>query len=65
MIFYIWKDKDGEWRFRIISHGNHKTLASSEGYTNLVDCEAAVKIIKENAAGAYIGGDDEYKKLRP
>lgn len=37
-LWAIWRNRRGEWRFRRVSAGNHKTVGgSTEGYLNLTD----------------------------
>ncbi|MCB2412723.1 DUF1508 domain-containing protein [Demequina sp. TTPB684] len=51
MHFEIYKDKAGEFRFRIkASNGN--TLASSEGYKAKASAVSAIDRIKSDALGA-------------
>jgi uncharacterized protein len=48
------KDKRGEWRW-VAKAENHEPLAvSSEGYVHKADCEAAITIIKWQAADAMV-----------
>lgn len=62
--FYYSKDNRGEWRWRFSASNGETIAVSSEGYKNLVDCEAAVQLVKKDAPGAVSIGDDEWKKLR-
>lgn len=56
MHFEIYKDKAGEYRFRIkATNGN--TLASSEGYSAKASALNAIERIKLDAAGAEIKED--------
>jgi uncharacterized protein YegP (UPF0339 family) len=49
MKYCIYKDGNGEWRWRLKA-ANHKTIADSgEGYTNKKDCEDAIKLVKGTA----------------
>lgn len=51
--FEIYKDKRGEWRFRLVAP-NHKTIAVSEGYHNKADCIHAIKKVKQYSQTAEI-----------
>ena len=56
MKFEIFKDKAGEFRFRIrATNGN--ILASSEGYVGKASAQKAIDRIKSDAAGAAV--DDQ------
>ncbi len=59
-IFEIYKDKAGEWRWRLKSSGNYKIIASSaEGYENKVDCEYGVNLVQKQAPNAKVEYTDE------
>jgi uncharacterized protein YegP (UPF0339 family) len=49
--FTIYKDKAGEFRFRIVAT-NGNVLASSEGYSAKASALKAIDRIKADAAGA-------------
>ncbi|TGK77556.1 DUF1508 domain-containing protein [Leptospira noumeaensis] len=51
--FEIYKDKSGEFRFRLKA-GNGEIIASSEGYSSKQACENGINSIKTNAASAEI-----------
>ena len=47
MIFYIYPDAAGEWRWRLRAN-NKKTIAiSGEGYSNQKDCEETIELVRE------------------
>lgn len=46
----IFKDKSGEYRFRLRA-GNGEVVLSSEGYKNRGDAEATVKLIQSTEGG--------------
>ncbi|MDF3821558.1 YegP family protein [Leptospira sp. 96542] len=54
--FEIYKDKAGEFRFRLKA-GNGEIIAVSEGYTSKKSCENGIESVKKNAADAAI--DDQ------
>jgi len=56
MRFEIKRSKIGKqkYRFRMVSDGNNKVLASSEKYVNEADCESAIQLIKDEAATAAV-----------
>ncbi|WP_421742557.1 YegP family protein [Cellulomonas sp.] len=51
MKFEIYKDKAGEFRFRIVAT-NGNVLAASEGYSAKASAKTAIERIKSDAAGA-------------
>lgn len=46
--FEIYKDKRGEFRFRLKS-GNGQTILASEGYTRKEGCTNGIRSVKNNA----------------
>lgn len=56
--FQVYKDKAGEYRWRLIAD-NHETIAqSSEGYVNKVDAKRGAEIISE---GGLSGAPEIYE----
>lgn len=53
MKFTIYKDKGGQFRFRIVAT-NGNILASSEGYVAKASAQSAIDRIKSDAAGAAV-----------
>jgi len=51
--FEIYKDKAGEFRFRLKAT-NGQIIAVSEGYTTMNSCENGIASVKKNAADAEI-----------
>ncbi len=51
--FEIYKDKKGEFRFRLKA-GNGQIIAVGQGYADLAACKKGLTSIKKNAAGAAI-----------
>ena len=51
--FEVYKDKGGEFRFRLTAKNGQKILAS-EGYTQLTGCMNGIESIKANAPNAEI-----------
>ena len=49
--FEIYKDKAGEFRFRLKAT-NGQVIAVSEGYTTLASCENGIESVKKNAVDA-------------
>jgi uncharacterized protein YegP (UPF0339 family) len=53
MKFTIYKDKAGEFRFRIVAT-NGNVLAASEGYSAKASAQNAIDRIKSDASGADV-----------
>ena len=51
--FEVYKDKAGEFRFRLTA-SNGQTIAVSEGYTAHANCLNGVESVKENAPDAEV-----------
>ncbi|EOQ94740.1 PF07411 domain protein [Leptospira wolbachii serovar Codice str. CDC] len=51
--FEIYKDKAGEFRFRLKA-ANGEIIASSEGYSSKQACESGITSVKNNAGTAEI-----------
>ncbi|EMY60630.1 YegP family protein [Leptospira terpstrae] len=51
--FEIYKDKAGEFRFRLKA-ANGEIIASSEGYSSKQACENGIDSVKSNAGTAEI-----------
>lgn len=51
--FEVYKDKAGEYRFRLKS-GNGQVIAVSEGYKSKTSCMNGIESIKKNAPTAAI-----------
>lgn len=53
--FQLYKDSAGEWRWRLRSAGNSKTIADcGEGYTTRAACLAGLRLVAGIAATTYI-----------
>ena len=63
--FCVYKDKSRAkaWRWHFKA-SNGETVAVSEGYHNLVDCEASIALIRKESPGATLIGDPDYKTVR-
>ncbi|MFG0863856.1 hypothetical protein BGP82_20350 [Pseudomonas putida] len=62
--FYIYKDAAKEWRWKFVAKNSKIIAVSSESYHNLVDCEHAVGLLKEQGPTAPVIGDDDFDRLR-
>ena len=52
--FEIYKDKTGEFRWRLTHTNGHIIAASGEGYTTKVNAIGGVKSVKENVPGSIV-----------
>jgi uncharacterized protein len=52
--FYIYRDANGEYRWRLRA-GNGRIIADSgEGYVRKIDCERSIELVKEESATALV-----------
>ncbi len=51
--FQVYKDKKGEFRFRLVA-SNGETIATSEGYKSKDSAKAGIESVKKNAPTAAI-----------
>jgi uncharacterized protein len=52
--FDVYKDRSGEWRWRLQSANGQIVADSAEGYTRKRDCERAIETTLRTAAQAVI-----------
>ena len=53
--FQLYKDAKGEWRWRLMSAGNGKTIADSgEGYSTRTNCIAGIRLVSAVAPTPHI-----------
>ena len=50
MIFSVYRDVRGEWRWRFVATNNKTIADSAEGYKNRQDCIDAIQLLKRSAA---------------
>ncbi|WP_374379497.1 YegP family protein [Dongia sp.] len=50
MVYIIYKDQQGYWRWHLLAANNRKIANSGEGYVNKSDCLAVVQLVKGSAA---------------
>jgi uncharacterized protein YegP (UPF0339 family) len=53
-VFEVYKDKSGEFRFRLKDANGTLLAISGKGYDKKADCQAAIEIIKKDAAKAKV-----------
>jgi uncharacterized protein len=56
--FYIYKDRSGEYRWRLKSR-NGEVVASGESYKTRAGARAAVQAVQRAAAGAEVVNDED------
>jgi len=49
MEFQLYKDKAGEWRWRLLARNGESIATSGEGYKNKADCRHAIDLVKASA----------------
>ena len=52
--FEIYKDKIGEFRWRLTHTNGHVIATSGEGYTTKVNAIGGVRSVKENVLGSVV-----------
>lgn len=55
--FEMYKDKAGEYRWRLKASNGQVIASSGEGYTTKASCQNGIDSVKKNAGGAAI--DDQ------
>ena len=56
MAYYIYKDSNAQWRWRLRAGNNRIIADSSESYWNESDCLAAIDLVKgSTSAPVYYG----------
>jgi uncharacterized protein len=58
-VFEVYKDKGGEFRFRLKDGDGNLLAIAGKGYEKKADCQAAIDAIKKEAAKAKV--EDESK----
>lgn len=46
MIYYVYRDAAGYWRWYLMAANNRKIAESGESYWNKSDCLAAINLVK-------------------
>jgi uncharacterized protein YegP (UPF0339 family) len=49
MIYYIYKDSRGEWRWRLRASNGNILADSGEGYKNELDCINAIRSVQSSS----------------
>lgn len=50
MAYYVYKDSQGYWRWRLVSANKRIIADSGESYYNKQDCIAGINLVKSSAA---------------
>ena len=48
MYYEVYKDTNGEWRWRLFAANNQVIANSGEGYANRGDCLSAIELVKSS-----------------
>ena len=62
--FEIYKDAQGDFRWRFQAHNGRMLAESGEGYNNQANCEHAILLIKQQVANAAISSKVELDWLK-
>lgn len=49
MYYEVYKDAQGQWRWRLKAANHEKIASSGEGYTNKQDCLHAIELVKSSS----------------
>lgn len=52
--FQIYRDSNGQYRWRLRANNNQIIAGSGEGYINKADCRHAIDLVKQLAPGAPV-----------
>jgi uncharacterized protein YegP (UPF0339 family) len=50
MAYYVYRDTQGLWRWRLLAANNRTIADSGESYHNQQDCVAAIQLVKSSSA---------------
>lgn len=48
MQYVLYKDANGEWRWRLVAANGKNIASSGEGYANKADCLHAIDLVKSS-----------------
>ena len=54
MKFFLYKDKAGEWRWRLKAANGNIICVSSEGYSSKQNAQHSIESVKKSAADASV-----------
>jgi uncharacterized protein YegP (UPF0339 family) len=54
MTYFYYKDRNGEWRWRLRASNGNILADSGEGYANKGDCLAAIESVKKSQKATVI-----------
>ena len=54
MRFELYKDHQGEWRWRLRTANGNVVADSAEGYVHRHDCERGIEVVKGSAAAPTV-----------
>ena len=61
MKYEIYKDRRGEWRWRLRA-SNHEIIASGEGYVKRADCVHSIRLVKRSTKTKIVDLVEEAKQ---
>ncbi len=60
--FQIYKDRKGEYRWRLRARNGEIIADSNEGYSSKASCKHGIDLVKEQAAGAAVEDQTEDRR---
>src|SRR5262245_6658427 len=64
LTFEVYKDRAGEFRFRLLAANGENIAAASQGYRNKADAMHAIDVIQKGAAKAKVREAEEGKEKK-
>lgn len=49
MVFYIYRDVSGYWRWTLVASNGRKIADSGESYYNKADCQHGISLVKSSS----------------
>ena len=49
MVYWMYRDANNQWRWRLVAANNRIIANSGEGYFNKADCQHAIDLVKGSA----------------
>ena len=65
MIYTIFKDQTGEYRWRLCAHNYIVIAISGKGYKNHKDCSDSIDLVKESSSAPVIDTTSTVSSERP
>jgi uncharacterized protein YegP (UPF0339 family) len=54
MVYHVYKDANGHYRWYLMAANNRKIANSGEGYYNRADCVGAINLVKGSSSAPIV-----------